>query len=133
MITYSVPFSRLVNNERKIAGVMTVDLSLEWFTEIVSSVQVLETGYASVLSGNGTFITHPNKDLIMNQSIFSYAAEMENPELREIGRKMQREKSGFVSSTLNGVERKIYYTTLPSSGWTMAVVFPVSEIYQTFR
>lgn len=133
MTTYSVPFYKIINNEKTIAGVITFDLALDWFTDIVSSLKILETGYASVISENGTFITHPNKELIMNQSIFSYAAELNNPELREIGRKMQREKSGLVSSTLNGVERKIYFKALPSSNWTMAVVFPVSEMYRPLR
>ncbi|PKP19824.1 MAG: hypothetical protein CVU04_05175 [Bacteroidetes bacterium HGW-Bacteroidetes-20] len=61
------------------------------------------------------------------------AKEMNNPELREIGRDMQRKKNGFVSSTLNGVERMIYYMPLPSSDWTLAVVFPKSEIYLPLR
>ncbi|MEL7589631.1 MAG: SpoIIE family protein phosphatase [Prolixibacteraceae bacterium] len=131
--TYSTPFFRTINNERKPAGVITVDLPLDWFTEIVSSVRVLETGYASVLSPSGTFITHPNKDLIMNQSIFSYAEELGNAELREIGRQIQKTESGLVPSTLKGVERRLYYKRLPSSGWTMAIIFPVSEMYQPLR
>lgn len=131
--TYSVPFYKTIDKKKQIAGVITFDLPLDWFTNIVSSLKILETGYASVLTKNGTFITHPDKELIMNQSIFSYAAEMNSPELREIGRKMQREESGFVSSTLKGVERKIYFTSLPSSKWTMVVVFPVSEMYGPLR
>lgn len=129
MTTYSVPFYKTVNNVRKIAGVITFDLSLDQFTDSVSALKILETGYASILSRNGTFITHPKEELIMNQTIFSYAAEMNNPELREIGRKIQKENSGFVSSTLNGVERMLYFKRLPSSNWSIAVVFPKSEMY----
>lgn len=133
MTTYSVPFYRIVNGEKKVAGIFTMDLALDWFTEMVSGVKILESGYASVISKNGTFITHPNKDWIMNESIFSVAEELNNPELREIGRDMQKGKTCFVSSTLRGVERKMYYTNLPSSNWTLAVIFPKSEMYKPLR
>jgi phosphoserine phosphatase RsbU/P len=133
MTTYSVPFFRNIDGKRKAVGVVTMDLALDWFTDIVSGVKILETGYASVISKNGTFITHPNKEWIMNQTIFSVAEELKNPELREIGRDMQKGKTAFVSSTMRGIERKMYYTTLPSSNWTLAVIFPVSEMYLPLR
>lgn len=129
MTTYSTPFYKTVNNEKKIAGVITFDLSLNKFTDSVSSLKILETGYATVLSANGTFVTHPKEELIMNQTIFSYAAELNNSELREIGRKIQKENSGYVSSTLNGVERMLYFKKLSSSNWSIAVIFPKSEMY----
>jgi len=129
MTTYSLPLYRGAAAEGKPFAIVKIDVALDWLTENVSSLKILETGYATVLSGNGIFVTHPNEALIMNQSIFSYASELNNAELREIGRSMQREKSGFVSSRLKGVERMIYFTRLPSSDWTIAVIFPKSEIY----
>lgn len=131
--TFSMPFYSVHGKEKTFAGVITIDVALDWLTDIVSSVKILETGYASVLSRNGTFVTHPKKELMMNQTIFSYASEMNNPELRTIGREMQKGKTGFVSSTLNGVERVLYYTPLPSSNWTLAVVFPKSEMFLPLR
>lgn len=133
MTTYSVPVYLDSNGKETIVAILTMDLPLDRFTEMVSSLKILESGYASVLSRNGTFITHPKKELIMNQTIFSYAKEKNNPELREIGRDMQRNKSGFVSSTLDGIERVMYYAPLPSSNWTLAVLFPKSEMYLPLR
>jgi len=69
----------------------------------------------------------------MDQTIFSYASEINNPELRTIGREMQKGKTGFVTNTLNGVERILYYTPLPSSNWTLVVVFPTSEMFSPLR
>lgn len=133
MTTYSVPVYLDSNGKEIIVAILTMDLPLDRFTEMVSSLKILETGYASVLSRNGTFVTHPKKELIMNQTIFSYAKEKNNPQLREIGRDMQRNKSGFVSSTLDGIERVMYYAPLPSSNWTLAVLFPKSEMYLPLR
>ncbi|HPR32736.1 MAG TPA: SpoIIE family protein phosphatase [Prolixibacteraceae bacterium] len=131
--TYSVPFYSTRGPVKRLAGVITLDLSLDWLTELVSSVHILETGYASVISRNGTFVTHPQKELIMNQTIFSWAAQLNNPELREIGRDMQAGKSDVV--TYSNAKRKwvVSYTPLSSSGWSLAVVFPRSEMYAPLR
>ena len=131
--TYSVPFYKIVEGKKKLIGIITIDLSLDWLTDIVSSVRIMETGYASVITKNGTFVTHPNKDLIMNQTIFSYAHELGSPELREIGRDMQAGRTDFVSVTLNDVDWVISYTPLPASSWSLAVVFRVAEMYAPLK
>ena len=131
--TYSIPFYKTVGNEKKLAGTITIDLSLEWLTDIVSSVHVLESGYASVITRNGTFVTHPNKSLIMNQTIFSYATELGSPELRTIGRDMQAGNTDFVSICLGEVDWFISYTPLSLSNWSLAVVFPQDEMYAPLK
>ncbi len=131
--TYSVPFYITAGEHRKMAGVITIDLSLDWLTDIVSSVHILETGYASVVSRHGTFVTHPNKDLIMNQTIFSYAKELESPKLREIGRDMQAGITNFASITFLNTDWIISHTPISSSNWSLAVVFPKSEMYAPLK
>ena len=46
MSTCSFPFFTTQNGIRSFAGVVAVHLSLEWLTEVVSSVKILESGYA---------------------------------------------------------------------------------------
>ncbi len=133
MTTYSVPFFRTINGEHRAVGVITIDVALEWLTDIISEVKILESGYASVISSNGTFVTHPIKEWIMNETVFSVAEELNSDELRLIGRDMQKGKTAFISSTLRGVERKMYYTALPSSNWTLSVIFPKSEMYRPLQ
>ncbi|MBN1769446.1 MAG: SpoIIE family protein phosphatase [Prolixibacteraceae bacterium] len=133
MTTYSMPFYSSNNGDKELAGIITIDLSLEWFTDIVSSVKILETGYASVISRNGTFVTHPNTDIIMNQTIFSFAAEMQSPGLRQIGRNMQAGKTGFEDVVVNGRDLIVSYKPLLTSNWTLAVVFSRDEMYAPLR
>ncbi|MDL2243173.1 SpoIIE family protein phosphatase, partial [Bacteroidales bacterium OttesenSCG-928-K03] len=128
MTTYSLPIYFKTDSGRRVVGVLTMDLNLDWFTELVSSVKILETGYATIMSKNGTFITHPNKSLIMNQTIFTYAIQANSPDLRELGRMMQHEVEGSTTNMLEGTERAVYFTRL-SSDWMLAVMFPTSEMY----
>ena len=130
MSTYSVPFYRVVEGKKKFAGVVTADISLEWLREIVSSIKIFQSGYGFLISRSGTIVTHPRADLIMNETIFSIAEERNDLSLREIGRKMVRGNSGFVSTNLILTNEKAWmsYEPLPSSGWSLGVFFPLKEL-----
>ena len=130
MATYSVPFYRKVGEQRQFSGVVTADLSLETLQDVVSSIKVLQTGYGFLISKNGTLVTHPDKELIMNETLFGVAESRGDAELREIGRKMIRGESGFapLRSLISDKPCWVYYTPIPSSGWSLAVLFPQEEL-----
>ena len=74
MSTYSVPMYRNTKDGAKqFRGVVTADISLEWLEKIVAEVKILTSGYAFLISPKGDFITHPQKQYIMRESIFSVA------------------------------------------------------------
>ncbi len=131
MTTYSVPFYRTIEGRRRLWGIITVDVDLNWLAKIVSSIKIFRHGFAFVVSSTGTIITHPNKKFIMNESIFSLAEENNIPNVRTIGRKMIKGKSGFEKIkgvTFSGSSR-IYYTPLSANNWSLAVMFPEKELY----
>ena len=41
--------------------------------DIVSRISIYKSGYAFLISRNGVFVSHPDRKLIMNESIFSIA------------------------------------------------------------
>jgi sigma-B regulation protein RsbU (phosphoserine phosphatase) len=129
MTTCSVPFFAGTGEQRRFRGIVAIDISLEWLTEMVSSIKVLKSGYCFLLSRNGMVLTHPSREMIMNETIFSFAEMHNKPELREIGRKMVRGESGFTryQDTHRGPSW-MYYAPVPSTGWTLAVVFPEAEL-----
>ncbi|MFH1350058.1 MAG: SpoIIE family protein phosphatase [Pseudomonadota bacterium] len=130
MATYSVPFYKTILGERRLIGVVTADISLSWLQDIVSSIKIAETGYGFLLSKNGTFVTHPDQSFIMNETIFSVAEARGDAKMRELGRQMTRGQSGFVPfrSLLTGKECWMVYAPLPSSGWSLGVLFPQDEL-----
>jgi len=131
MATYSVPFYRYVNKKRTFTGVVTADISLDWLLEIVKKLIPEQTGYAFLVSRNGVFVIHPNKEYILRESVFSIAEAQHNPELRRIGRHMTRGGEGFVSLSRNYADQKVwlYYAPLPSLGWSMGIVFPEDSLF----
>ncbi len=130
MVTYSMPFYKNVGGKRVFMGVVTADISLAWLQEIISSIRIGKTGYGFLLSKNGTFVTHPDEKLIMNETIFSVAESMGDESVRELGRKMVSGNTGFTPFTSIVTNKKCWmvYTPLSSNGWSLAVLFPQNEL-----
>ncbi|MCF8229007.1 MAG: SpoIIE family protein phosphatase [Bacteroidales bacterium] len=131
MCTYSVPFYRKNSNQKELHGIVTVDISLEWLDKLVSSIKLFETGYAYLISSNGSIVTHPNDKFEMHQTIFSIAEEYDKPHLREVGREMLAGKSGFTeySSVYTNKDGYMYYYPLSVTGWSLGVIFPKDELF----
>ncbi len=132
MTTYAVPFYRRRDGARRLAGVVTADITLERLLEMVGRVSVFESGYAFLISRNGVFLAHPDRSLVMRESIFSLAEEADNPELRRVGREMLRGGSGMARVDCGRMSRRrarMYYAPLPALGWSMGVVAPENELY----
>lgn len=130
MSTYSVPFYKVQGSRNIFQGVATADVSLKWLGNIVKSLKIAQSGYGFLISKNGNFITHPNRELMMNESIFSLAQSENSPKLKELGDKMISGKSGFelIDGILSDKKHWIYYSPLPSNGWSLGVMFPEDEI-----
>ncbi|HPL63129.1 MAG TPA: SpoIIE family protein phosphatase [Syntrophales bacterium] len=135
MSTYSVPFYRNERGKRTFAGVVTADMSLDWLKETMAKARIYRTGFAFLISRNGVFVSHPDKGMIMRESIFSLAENAGDTELREIGRKMISGAEGFVSlpEYFTGKKAWMYYAPLPSAGWSIGVVIPGDELFADVR
>lgn len=130
MSTFSVPFYRKTRTGKEILGIVTADISLEWLKALVASIRIADTGYAFLVTRNGTFVTHPKTSYIENETIFSVAEAKEDPRIRAIGRSMIAGERGVVpfDSLLTGKACWMAYAPLASSGWSLAVLFPRSEL-----
>jgi len=132
MSTYSVPFYRNIDGKKTFMGVVTADISLAWLHDIVSGIKIEETGYAALISANGTIITHPDTKLIMKDTIFGIAKKEDNPRLAKIGKEMVSGGSGFshIKSTVTGKDSWMSFAPVPATGWSLAILFPKKEMMQ---
>lgn len=130
--TYSVPIYSYANGKKKFIGILCADLSLEWLQQLVSRIKVYDTGYAFMISRNGSLTTHPRPELIMNATVFSLAEETNSPQLREIGRHMIKGESSFAEVEYHNVTTGklswISYAPVTINGWSLGIVYPVNEL-----
>ncbi|MCX6152488.1 MAG: cache domain-containing protein [Ignavibacteriales bacterium] len=132
MSTYAVPIYKTIKGEKKFIGIITADVSLDWLQKIVSSIRVSKSGYGFMISKTGKLVTHPIKETIMNETIFSIAEDRNYPALREIGRKMIQGKTGFekpdYKSLKSGKASWISYAPITVNGWSLGIVYPIDEL-----
>jgi serine phosphatase RsbU (regulator of sigma subunit)/HAMP domain-containing protein len=130
MSTFSVPFYRNIKGERKLAGVVTADISLKWLQEMVSSIKIAETGYAFLISKKGTVVTHPKQELIMNQSITSLGEKFNRPRIHKLEQVMENGETILISEKhlFTSEDIWLFHTPLPSNGWSLGVIFPKEEL-----
>ena len=130
MTTYSHPFYRQRHGRKFFSGVVTVDISLSHLQKLVATMKLSDRGYGFLISRFGRIITHPDMNMVMNQTIFSLAEEYSYPQLQELGEKMTGGNAGFFPfrSTLLGESCWVYFHPLKSNGWSLGMVVPEREL-----
>lgn len=125
--SYSVPIRR--NNE--VVGVVRMDIALDNLSNIIKPLRIKQTGFAFLISNNGTIITHPADSLMMHYTIFDLAEQYDDPGLRQIGQEMIRGNTGFRKIDGEGYFRDkwIYFLPLSSTHWSMAIIIDRKEIF----
>ncbi len=133
MATYSIPFYHMVNGKRVARGTVTADISLEGLVRIINNTYISKTGYCFVISRTGTIVCHPNKSLIMNESLFSLADERNYKDMRIMGQNMISGMQGKATFAYKNVQTGklswIYYAPIKSSGWSVGVLYPIDELF----
>jgi hypothetical protein len=112
--------------EKKPAGVIYANYSWDDIKAVMASLKLGQTGYGFIVSKKGVFIAHPIKDyVIQGKTIFDLAQKQKNDQLRILGERASQGESGVIElkNTITGLSAWIFYEPIPSTGWTMGVVF----------
>ena len=127
MVTYASP---MIDAQGNFLGVVSCDISLEWLTDLLHSLPLGKDGFAFLVSRNGTLISHPNRALILNESMFSLLDAQGKAILRSIGRDMVQGKSGFIpyNTMFSGQHGWLLYQPIAANGWSIGIFFPEAEL-----
>jgi sigma-B regulation protein RsbU (phosphoserine phosphatase) len=125
MCTYVVPLRR----DGRFCGVVTVDiLSDDLFAELSRSR--FGAGYCMLISSRGTFISHPETEYVLRESIFTLARRYGIGELAEVGRDMVAGRTGVrrIRDFTTGEPKWMVYTPVDSAHWSLAAMIPESSV-----
>jgi sigma-B regulation protein RsbU (phosphoserine phosphatase) len=138
MATYSLP---LFNSNGEMYAVVTADISLDWLTEQLHEIDKVNNNatddvtwddmetYSFIISRNGSYIVHPDKEHVLNQTFFSYAQETKDTIDDHIGYEMITGKQGYEQFNNDGTESYIFYKPIRRTGWSMAIIIPNNTMY----
>ena len=159
MTTFSHP---LYDANGKMYGILTADVSLDWLTDllkksdidfnrkvlgfnlsddeeaseevVVNSAFLYNHAYTFIIGKGGTYIAHPLRERILNDSYFTYSAKSNDSNDRQIGYEMANGKAGMKYLYRDGTKFIIHYAPIERTGWSMATVIPYKLIvYRSMR
>lgn len=116
MATYALP---LLDKEGEVYAVFIANISLSQFTDMVDRLKPYQSSYSFLLSRNGSYLTHPQREKIMNETIFSNAFEAGDMNLESVGHEMTEGHTGTAQFQSEGKDLYAFYTTIPNSGWSV--------------
>ena len=129
LITYSLP---LFNSEGQIFAVFTADISLDWMADFTSILdneyikkyqqQLGSHFYNFIIGRNGTYIMHPKKERVLNETIFSLCLETESTADDRVAYGMINGDTSFEPFDVNGINYHIFYAPIERTGWSMGIV-----------
>jgi sigma-B regulation protein RsbU (phosphoserine phosphatase) len=131
MVTYSVPIHMMAAGKRRVAGVITCDLTLDWLEQMIAELPLGKGGYGLLMSRNGTYVCHPLPELVLNETVFSIAEERGDPGLRATGQRMVSGEPGILPfvSFVNGKLSWLAFTPLQSADWIMGALISREEMH----
>ena len=110
-------------------GSISSDISLEWLSKMVSSVKPYPNSYSIMIGQSGTYFVHPDSAKLLNETIFTPTLEHPDSALTELGHAMQRGETGMRQLKFEGHDSYVFYKPLGSTGWSVAIVCPESDIF----
>lgn len=123
--SYSAPFYL----DDQLRGVASVHLSVEYLQQLVSDLKI-DDGYCMLITDEGTFLAHPNRNLVARESIYTLASAGESSHFADLGQTILQGGSGVkhVDQFMVSSPAWIVYAPVQSTGWTFAAVIPEEHI-----
>jgi sigma-B regulation protein RsbU (phosphoserine phosphatase) len=131
MTTFSMPIR---DKNGSIAAILTADISLDWFSELVDDMMVYPNAFNMIVSRNGRIMVCPVENMVMNTTIDQFAKESGNYEgLNRVNEAMLSGQSGEMSVLYKGQINHVYFSPVERTGWSLSIVLPESELYSGVR
>ncbi|MBQ9192449.1 MAG: SpoIIE family protein phosphatase [Bacteroidales bacterium] len=130
LVSYSKP---LTDSDGNYIGCVTLDISLKWLSENLSSVRPYPHSYVVLLSRGGTFLVHPFQDKLFHETIYTRTLADPDSDLEALGHAMQDQEEGMRALRIDGRRSYVFYTPLKSTGWSMAIVCPRRDVFSGFN
>lgn len=125
IVSYGVP---LFNSKHEVIGVMSIDLSMPWISEVISGFKPYESSYCAMLGADGQYLIHPDTAKLMKKTIFTAADVQKNQDLIALGHDMIAGNDGMMTVTINGKRCIALYRSVQRAPWSLALIIHENEI-----
>ncbi len=121
-----------VQIDNKFVGMVGVDVELTFLQDLVSSVDVVEGGFAFITSYTGIIAGHPDSDKINKNIVDLYPNETQREHLIE---RIQKGKEFSFVRDDNGNSHYMFFAPITVDGvsksWSLAISIPYKKVLET--
>ena len=143
MITFSLP---LTNSKGEIYAVQTADIALDWMNDLRQEMEkTLDddtsgffgnsdggSAFSFIVTRQGSFITHPDKQLVLNKSLYQYFHETLLTESNDssIVNDILQNDGNFIRFFIdkNNKINTVFSSEIKRTDWKLIVVVPLNKI-----
>ena len=140
IINYCLP---ITNQNAECIGVIAVGLYLNLLSQIVLETKPSLNSYNVLLSDDGSYLIHPNREKLRGQTVFDNQEILESPTALAAAKAMVQGETGDVSFEMNDYNWHLFYkpfmlTSMPgrymkSLNWSIAMVYPYDDIFGEYN
>ncbi|QGY47261.1 SpoIIE family protein phosphatase [Maribellus comscasis] len=136
IVSYVSPIE--INDESNVLkrrGEVICELSLLELNKLINATEIgdVKDSYAFLASEQGDYITHPNKEWILNRNLYTLSDRVYDKEKVDVKEILSNQLTGITtafSDLLDYQKTWVYYTTVKETGWLLVFVLPYSELFQ---
>ena len=130
MTSYCQP---IYDGSGKSVGVLSVDLSLDWFSRTILATKPFPNSYCVLLGRGGTFIVHPDSTRLFYETILTPTLETPDSALTALGEAMLAGESGYKQIHYEGTDCYVFYMPFKRTEWSVAIICPESDIFGPYQ
>ena len=128
--SYGMP---LHDKDGELVGVLSVQISMKWFADLVLSLRPFPNSHASVMGTDGHLIIHPDSTLEEHEAFFTEAFNNPTSEGHLAAISMKTGHIGHSEIHMDGKQDFIFYHPFENAGWSVAIVCPESDIFSSYN
>ncbi|MGL4731883.1 MAG: methyl-accepting chemotaxis protein [Clostridium sp.] len=114
---------KMVNPKGEFIGVSGIDVNMDRIENIMTNFKLEEGAFCFIVSQDGTYIYHPNKDYILTKNI-----SFNGDPLSVLTNELKDDDKGFNNLVVDNKEYSVFTQNIPSTGWDLGVAYPVELI-----
>ena len=115
----------ILDDQNAPLGLVGAGISLKYIQQIAEELKAGQTGYGFIVAEDGTYISHPDANLVMQKKITQHEA----PSKKTLGRHMVSSESGIYRYSQENEKMVAFYQPIPITGWSVASVLPEKELF----
>ena len=140
VITFSLP---LFDTSRNLIGVLGVDVSLSLLSNIVLSAKPSPNSYCVLLDEDGSYIVHPDKEKLSNQTVYSQFEQEADPSAREVAEAMMSGQAGYNQFRMKGADYYVFFEPFERADlpgrvpeqlkWSVGIIYPENDVFGDYN